>query len=340
MDIPARVIAKILLITAAFVGALWFIYETRTVMVWLVTAFVLALALNPIVAWILRRVPRLRRGAAVGLVFVVISLFIAWFLYTLVPPLVKETRQLVEHLPQYTDQFLNSSFGRFLKQYHLVDHIKSSQNQLGSFASKAGDSAFTILQSVFSSFVAAVSIFVITIFMLMEGPRWMEMFFQAVPRPQRERTRKVAQDMYKAVTGYMIGKLIMSFLAAIPTYILLLILGVPYALSLALIVGLFDLIPLVGATIGAVIVLLVCLFTSFTSTIVMLIFFLVFQNIENHITQPVIMRHTVQLTSLTVLVAALLGAEVGGILGALLGIPAAACLSILLQERFGTRLPS
>lgn len=340
MNIPSRVIAKILLITAAFVGALWFIYATRTVMVWLLASFVLALALNPIVAWILRRLPRLRRGAAVGIVFIVITLFIAWFIYSLVPPLVNESRQLIRHLPEYTDQFLNSSFGRFLQQYHLVENIKASQSQLGSFASKAGDSAFTILQGVFSSVVAALSIFVITIFMLMEGPRWVEVFFQTLPRHHRERTRKIANDMYKAVTGYMLGKLIMSLIAAVPTYILLLLLGIPYAISLALIVGIFDLIPLVGATIGAVIVLIVSLFTSVTAAVIMLVFFLVFQNIENHITQPVIMRHTVQMTSLTVLVAALLGAEVGGILGALLGIPAAACLAILLQERFGTKLPS
>lgn len=340
MNVSSRVIFKILLITSAFVGAIWFIYETRTVMVWLLTAFVLALALNPIVVAINKRLPKLRRGAAVGIVFVVMALLLGVFLYNLVPPLVNESGQLVKHLPQYTDQFLSSRTGKLLQHYHLVDRIRSSQSQVASLATHVGGSAVSIAGRVFSSFVAALSILVITIFMLMEGPRWSVTFFEAIPSKNKQRIRNIAHDMYKAVTGYMIGKLIMSLLAAVPTYILLLILGVPFALSLALIVGIFDLIPLVGATIGAVVVVLVSLFTSVTAAIVMVIFFLVFQNIENHITSPVIMRHSVQLSSLTVLIAALLGAEVGGILGALLGIPIAACLSILLRDRFGTKLPS
>lgn len=340
MNIPARVVAKILLIITAFIAVLWFIYATRTIMTWLVTAFVLALALNPIVVWLQRRIPRLRRGAATGIVFVVIVFLISWFLYNLVPPLVNESRQLINHLPQYTNQFLDSRAGHLLRKYNLVGQIQTNQNQVGDFISRAGGSAVTIAKHVFSSFVAGLTILVLTIFMLMEGPRWVKVFFEALPERQRERSHRMAHDMYKAVTGYMLGKLLMSLLAAVPTFILLLALGVPYSLSLALIVAIFDLIPLVGATIGAVVVVLVALFTSITAAIVMVIFFLVFQNIENHITQPIIMRHSVQLSSLTVLVAALLGAEVGGILGALLAIPAAACLSILLKELTGTKLPS
>ena len=340
MDIPAKVVTKILLIASAFVGVLWFVYATRTIMLWLVTAFVLALALNPIVAAIQRRVPRMRRGAAAGIVIVVIVLFISWFLYSLVPPLVTESRQLVDHYPQYSDQFFNSSIGQFLQKYHIVEHVKSNSNELGKFVSQASGSALDILGRIFSSFIAGLTIFVLTIFMLMEGPRWTEAFFESLPERHRERGRRLGHDMYKAVTGYMIGKLIMSLLAAVPTYILLLILGVPYALSLALIVGIFDLIPLVGATIGAVAVVLVSLFTSVTAALIMVVFFLVFQNIENHITQPVIMRHSVSLTSLTVMVTAIIGAELGGILGALLAIPAAACLWILIRDLFGVKLPS
>jgi predicted PurR-regulated permease PerM len=340
MDIPARVIAKILFITTLFVGSLWFIYATRTIMLWLITAFVLALALNPVVAWLQTRLPRMRRGAAIGIVFVVITILVGGFLYSLVPPLVQESRQLIQHYPEYSDEFFSSSAGKFLQKYHIVEHAKANSNDLGNLASRASGSAINILSRVFSSFIAGVTIFVLTIFMLMVGPRWVEAFFSALPNRHRERGRSIGHDMYKAVTGFMTGKLIMSILAAIPTYILLLILGVPYALSLAVIVGIFDLIPLVGATIGAVVVVLVSLFTSVTAALVMVVFFLVFQNIENHITQPVIMRHSVQLTSLTVLVAALIGAELGGILGALLAIPAVACLWILLRDLFKIKLPS
>lgn len=340
MDIPARVIAKILLITTAFVGVLWFIYATRTVMVWMLSAFVLALALNPIVDWIMKRLPKLRRGAAVGIVFIVLLIGVGAFLYNLVPPLVNESRQLVQHYPQYFDQFSSSRAGQALQRYHIIEHLKSSQGEVNGLASSIGGSAFSIAREVFSSFVGALTVVVLTIFMLMEGPKWVEAFLKIFEGRRRERIRRVARDMYKAVTGYMLGKLILSLLAAIPTFILLLILGVPFSLSLAVIVGVLDLIPLVGATLGAIIVIIVSLFTSVTAAIVMLIFFVVFQNIENHITHPVIMRHTVQLTSLTVLVAALLGAEVGGILGALLAIPAAATLSILLRELFGARLPT
>jgi predicted PurR-regulated permease PerM len=340
MDIPAKVIAKILLITGAFVGVLWFVHATQTIMIWLLTAFVLAVAFNPLIAWVQRRAPRLRRGAATAIVYAVMFVLVGWFLYSLVPPLISETRQLIEHYPQYSNRFYDSSLGHFLQKYHIVEHAKNSNTNLNDIAAKAGGSALNILRQVFSSFVAGLTIFVLSVFMVMEGPRWVEAFYSALPSRHQVKGRHIGQNMYKAVTGYMTGKLLMSLLAAVPTYILLLILHVPFALSLAVIVGIFDLIPLVGATIAAVVVCFVALFTSVTAAVVMLIFFLVFQNIENHITQPVIMRHSVQLTSLTVLVAGLLGADLGGILGALIAIPAAACLWIVLDEVLGVKLPS
>jgi predicted PurR-regulated permease PerM len=124
----------------------------------------------------------------------------------------------------------------------------------------------------------------------------------------------------------------MSLIAAVPTGILLAILHVPFAVSLAIIVGLFDLIPLVGATLGAIIVLIVCLFTSQLAAIVMLIYFLVFQQVENHVFQPFIFGKSVAISPLLVLVAVLFGAALGNILGALIAIPVVASLQILVKD--------
>ena len=168
--------------------------------------------------------------------------------------------------------------------------------------------------------------------MVVQGPKLLAAWTATLPEHQQERVRRVAADCAKAVTGYMTGNLLISIIAGTVTYVVLWIMGVPYRGVVALFVGFADLIPLVGATLGAVVAIAVAALHSLPAAIVVLVVFVVYQQVENHVLQPVIMSRTVQLSALTVLVSILIGVELFGFLGALLAIPVAGVLHVIGRD--------
>jgi predicted PurR-regulated permease PerM len=191
-----------------------------------------------------------------------------------------------------------------------------------------------VLRSIFSTVVALVTIFVLTFLMVLQGPKLLAGWVAALPEQRQERVRRVAADCAKAVTGYMTGNLVISVIAGTVTYVVLWIMGVPYKGVVALFVGFADLIPLVGATLGAVVAIAVAALHSLPAAIVVLVVFVVYQQLENHVLQPVIMSRTVELSALTVLVSILIGVELFGFLGALLAIPVAGVLHVIGRDLY------
>ncbi|HVQ44814.1 MAG TPA: AI-2E family transporter [Candidatus Saccharimonadia bacterium] len=338
MNISSRTVVKVLGITALFVGMLLAAYMLRIQLVWMGTAFFLSVALNPSVEQ-LRRLVR-SRSLAVASVFLLAGALLAFLLVALVPPLIHQSERLAQNLPHYTDELVNghSVVSEQIRNYHLVDRVKNSQTELIRYVSSAGGSFFSVLQRLFASFAAGLTILVLTIFMLLEGPHWVEAFWRVVPEKRRVHGRELAGEMYKAVTGYVLGYLLMSLFAASITAILLTILGVPYAVPLGILVGIFDWLPLVGATIGAAVVVIAALFSSNSAGLVMLIFFLIYQQVENHVLQPLVQGRTVKMSPLLVLVSVLVGVGLGGFLGAIVAIPVGASVQILARDLARHRL--
>ena len=334
MKVPSKTIIKILALTAAFIGLLYLAVLTRHELFWLITAFSLAIALNPLVVKLTPLMPKKSRSLATGSVFIVLFAAIIIFTITLVPPVVSQSQKLIENLPKYSDQLVapHTFTGDFIRKYQLVSHVKQSQGQIISRLSSASGSIVDIAKGLFSSIISATTIVVLTFFMLAEGQAWRRRFWGLVPQRHRERHQRLASHMYRTVTGYVVGKLIMSLAAAVPTAIILAILDVPSAISLGIIVGVFDLLPLVGATIGAVIVVIVALFTSSTAALVMIVFFLIYQQIENHVIQQIVFARSVEISPLLVLVSILFGAALGNVLGALIAIPLTASAQILARD--------
>src|SRR5690242_6924875 len=176
--------------------------------------------------------------------------------------------------------------------------------------------------------------------MLLEGAKWAERAYSVIPEPSQDRWRRVGQDIYLTVGGYITGNLLISLIAGASITIVLLIMGVPYAVALGLIVGFLDLIPLAGATVAGIIVSLVAFLHSVPAGIVVVVFFIVYQQIENHFLQPVIYGRTVQLSPLAVLVSVLVGAELAGVLGALAAIPVAGSLQVVIRDLLAHRRPA
>jgi predicted PurR-regulated permease PerM len=327
------VLAVIGLVIAAW-ALLTLISVTRQVITWLLVALFLAMALNPAVEWFMRHGVK-KRGYAAGLTYVLALVAIAAIGYAFVPTLVNQVNDFVHAVPGYVDDLTKGKgrFGFLETKYHIVEKIREQINKGG--ATKVlglTGAAITVTKSVISLVVATITIAFLTFFMLLEGPMWMERIFGLLPEESRPRWRKVGYDVYRTVGGYVSGNLVISLIAGTLTTIVLLALGVPFAIALGVIVAILDLIPLAGATIAGIIIGIVAFIHSLTAGIVVVIFFVVYQQLENHFLQPVVYSRTVQLSPLAVLVAILIGAKVAGILGALGAIPIAGAIQVLLID--------
>ena len=327
------VLAVIGLVIAAW-ALLSIIAVTRQVITWILVAIFLAMALNPAVDWFMRHGVK-KRGYAAGLTFVIALAAIAGIGYAFIPTLVSQVNDLVQAVPGYVDD-LTKGRGRlgFLEtKYHIVEKIREALSSGGtSKVLGLTGAAISITKSVVALVLAIITITFLTFFMLLEGPAWMNRFYGLLPERLQPRWRKIGYDVYRTVGGYVTGNLLISLIAGTLTTIVLLALGVPYAVALGVIVAILDLIPLAGATIAAIIIGTVAFLHTITAGIVVIIFFLIYQQVENHFLQPVIYGRTVQLSPLAVLISVLIGAKLAGILGALGAIPVAGAIQVILID--------
>jgi predicted PurR-regulated permease PerM len=336
----ARTVFIVLGVVIAVGAALEVIWISRHVITWILISIFLALAMNPLVELLQRHGLR-RRGLATGATYLIVLAGIAGIGALFIPTLVHQTNSFVDKVPDYVDD-LTSGRGRlgFLQtKYHVVDKVRSALHKGGAkkLLGLSG-TAVSLTKSVISAIVATVTIAFMTFFMLLEGPTWVERFLGLAPPQSRERWRRVGHDIYRTVGGYVTGNLLISLIAGTASTIVLLALGVPFAVALGLIVAILDLIPLAGATLAAIIVGLVAFLHSIVAGIVVIVFFIVYQQIENHLLQPIVYGRTVQLSPLVVLIAVLIGAELAGVLGALGAIPIAGTIQVLIVDWNRNRL--
>jgi predicted PurR-regulated permease PerM len=320
----------VILVTAIVLEVVW---VTRSVLIWVLIAVFLAMALNPAVDWLARR--HIRRGIAVAIVFVGAILVVAGIAATFVPTLVREVNSLADAIPDYIDDLTRGRgrLGFLERDYHIVEKVRQAIEKSGAGGVLGlSNTALTLTKSVVNAVIAVVTIAFLTLFMLIEGPGWVERCYNLLPETSQPRWRKVGGDIYRTVGGYVTGNLAISLIAGVSSTVVLLVLGVPYAVALGLVVGLLDLIPLAGATIAAVIVSTVGVLHSTTAGIVLIIFFVVYQQVENHVLQPLVYGRTVQLSPLIVLISVLMGAELAGVIGALGAIPIAGAIQVIVVD--------
>ena len=334
-----RTILKTIGIVVAVALLLWLIWHARGVITWVLIAAFLAMAVNPLVDRLQNRVG-MARGWAAAIVYVGMLAAIGAIGYSFIPTLVGQVNDFADALPGYVKN-LTEGRGRlgFLEtKYHIVERVKEqvSEGGAGKVFGLSG-AALTITKSVFSTVAAVVTIAFLTFFMILEGPKWMERIYSLLPEESQPRWRRVGNDIYRTVGGYVSGNLLISLIAGLVSFVVLYALSVPYAVALALIVALLDLIPLAGATIAAIVVCTVGFLHSTTAGIALVIFFLIYQQLENHFLQPIIYGRTVRLSPLAVLVAVLVGAELAGVIGALGAIPVAGAIQVLIIDALGQR---
>jgi len=328
-DISAWAVAKLMvgLLLLGVVGNV--ALQIRDVLVWTAAALFLAVALNPLVT---RLEPKLGRTAAALVVFIGFVALLIATLAALVAPFVTQVDQLTTGLPNaLEDARRNHTFAQLDSRFHLVEHARAHADAVPGYV-------FGTAGTVLGGVVAVTTVLFLTIFLLIELPNLSRLVLGQLQPGPRERTVSIAQHANRQVGGYVFGNLLISVVCGAVTWVALYLLDVPYSLALAVFMAVFDIIPLVGATIGSIVVIgAAFLLTGTTAGIVMFAIVMIYQQIENHVLQPLIYGRTSQLSSLTVLLAVLVGGAALGLVGALLAIPIAGTLQAVLGEMLENR---
>ncbi len=331
-----RAVLRVVLTVVASALALYLIWVLRKPITWIVIAGFIAIAVTPPVRFLESRVGR--RGLAVAIVFLGLVLTPIAIGAVLVPPVVNEAQNLADKVPEYAADLRkfardNSQLRKLEEDYDITgtlqDQAEKLPSKLGGAAGVLSDIGLGLVNSLF----AGITILILSIFMVSSGRQWVESAIQSRPEDHQEMLRRTVGGISKAVGGYCAGALGQATLAGVLSFIVLSILGVPYAAALSLIIFLLDLVPLVGATLGAIIVGIVTLFNDFpTDTLIWVVWSIVYQQVENSVIQPRIQSATVNVQPIVILIAVLFGSTLFGVLGALLAIPFAAAIQITVSE--------
>jgi predicted PurR-regulated permease PerM len=330
-----RAVLRTVLIVVAVVVLLYVIYLLRKPISWLVIAAFIAIAVSGPVNLLSRY---MKRGFAIALVYITLILIPIGIGALIIPSMVSQGEDLANNAPEYAEDVTtfvndNKTLSNLNEDYDITGKIEEEAAKLPDKIPDAAGTLRDIGVGFVNSVFAGLTIFILSIFMVSGGRRWIERFLQSREPDQKERIGRAFDHIGTAVGNYVGGALLQATIAGVTSFIVLTILGVPFAAPLAVLVFFFDLIPLVGATLAAVVVAVVTLFVNFpVALIVWVIYSIAYQQVENYVIQPQIQRRAVAVEPFIVLVAVLFGATLFGIIGALLAIPAAASIQIAIRE--------
>jgi predicted PurR-regulated permease PerM len=338
--VPVRTILATIGLLLATALLVYIVVTARQVITWMVVGVFFAVALYPVVGFVQRRLLRgKRRALATLLVFLVVFVLLAAVVAVFAVPLATEGTKFASQLPGILDDARNGKgpVGDLLTRTHALEWVQTHQATIQNFAKGLTTPAVGVLSGIATTVTGIVTVFVLAYLMVLEGPKVVDGFIALFRPDTGARIRRVGADCARSVTGYISGNLLISIICGAVTYVSLLVMGVPFAGLIALFVGLVDLIPLVGATIGGVVAVVAAFIHSVPAGIVVLVVFIVYQQLENHLLQPVIYGRTVQLNPLTVIIAILVAADLAGVLGALLAIPAASIIQVVARDVWDNR---
>jgi predicted PurR-regulated permease PerM len=306
----------------------WGAYIVADVLVVVLVAGFLATGLDPAVRWIQERTGA-PRGAAVAVVVLTLATLLATFGVFGVPGLVTQANELRQDAPQYAEQLRDAYpvLADLDQRMHWVDLVKRGASD--SAMTPARDGLLNLARGVLHAVIATITCIVLTIYFLARFPSLKRSGYRLIPRSRRARAGLLIDEILERIGGYVLGNLVTSAVAGIASYVVLQALGVPHALPLALFVALTDMIPLIGASLGAALSSAVALTVSVPAGLIALAFFFVYQQFENIILVPHVMRRTVNVSPVGTIVAILIGAALLGVLGAMLAVPVAAAVQLI-----------
>jgi predicted PurR-regulated permease PerM len=303
----------------------------RGVLILILTSAFLAVGLNPAVEGLEAR--GMRRPHAVTIVLLAVVAFFVGFGFAIVPPIADQAGQFVDKAPDYIARLReNSQIAELDARYHFLTQASDYLSKPERVGTAVFGGILGAGRVVVSAFFSAFTVLILTLYLMANLPDIKASAYRLVPRSRRARVGLLTDEILSRIGGYVAGNLIISVCAGVSTFVVLVILHVPYPVALALIVAVTDLIPAVGATIGAVIVTAVAMFVSVRTGIAAAVFYIAYQQVENYLLYPRIMKRSVDVSPVATVVAVLIGGSLLGVLGALLAIPMAAAVQLVLRE--------
>ena len=328
---PFRVAFTAALGVALAYGLVNALIAVRSVLVLLLTAAFLAIGLSPLVDKLEAR--RVKRGRAVGIVLLGVLLFFVGFGFAVVPPIVEQSQSLVDRAPEYVQQLQdNRRVAELDARFGLLDRAQETLADPTRFGTAAAGGVLGVGKVVLNFTFNTLTLLILTLYFLSSLPTIKANAYRLVPRSRRARVGLLTDEILTRVGGYVGGAVTIAGIAAVLTFALLMVLGVDYPVALAMLVFLTGLIPLIGATIGAIVITAVALFTSVQAGVIVAVYYLVYQQVENYLLYPRIMQRSVDVSPAATVVAVLIGGALLGVLGALLAIPIAAAVQLVLNE--------
>jgi predicted PurR-regulated permease PerM len=317
----------------AFVA--WFLFSALagigSVLMLVVVSMFLAAGLNPSVEWFERR--GLRRAWALVVVIVAVLGALALFLVAIVPVITDQVRTLSENVPGWLDELQqNKRIQDLNERYDVLDRIRdyvANGDFAGSLFGGVLGFGLKIISALFNAFI----IIVLTLYFLSSLDLTKGALYKLAPSSRRERVTLLGDRIIHNVGGYVSGAFVVAMCAGITSLVFLFAVGLgEYAVALAFVVALLDVIPMIGATLGAVIVTAIAFATDIKIGIACAIFYILYQQVENYVIYPRVMGKTVDVPGSVIVIAALIGAALLGIVGALLAIPTAAAILLIMRE--------
>jgi predicted PurR-regulated permease PerM len=328
-DVPWRTIVATVGIVAVTYGLIVLMLAAARILMWIAVAGFMAIVLSPLVARVDHRLGG-RRTLATAVV-VVTTLVVSFGVMALfVMPVRTQLVHIIADLPGTVHEAAKGEgpVGHLVQRLHIENYVKDNEANLARAAARLSDSKFEALQAVASAAFVFVTITLITFLLLSQSAAIGRTLLGVIPYRRRAPAQRIAADAAAAVSGYVIGNLIISVIAGVAAFICLLALGVPSPVVLALFVAVADLIPLVGATLGAAVCVIAAYLHSPTAGIVSIVFFIIYQQVENGAIYPWIMARKVNVNPLAILLSVLLAVELFGIVGALLAVPFSGALQV------------
>jgi predicted PurR-regulated permease PerM len=340
--IPVRRYAAFWGTGVAIVGTAYLVWTLigalTTVLALLGVAVFFAVVLTPAVDLVEHRL-HARRGLATLVVFLVGLVILGALAYGFASPVIDSSDSFTREIPRAIRDAERGrgDIGRWLRDVGAQEWARDNLPKIRESLGDTDGPVFSAGKAVATGVVALITVLVLTFLLILDGPTISRSLLGLFPPARAERIRRVGSDASRAVTGYMAGNLLISLLAGLAIYVWLRAWFIPFAFLLALWVAFADMLPLVGATLGAIPAVFVAFLDSPAAGIATLIFFVVYQQFENHVLQTTIMAKTVKLNPLGVLLAVLVGVELAGLLGALVAIPVAGAIQVVVRDVWDER---
>jgi predicted PurR-regulated permease PerM len=330
--VPWRTIVGAVGVVLATYLTILVILATVRILTWVLIAGFFAIVLAPLVTIVQKHVRGQRTVATIIVVFATLLSMIG-LIVLFVMPVRTQLAAILTDLPGTVHKAANGKgpIGRIVQQLHIESYVKDNEAELTRAADRVTSSKFNTAKTVLSAVFAFITITLITFLFLTQSVAMARAVRSVIPRRHHTRVGRVTSDAAAAVSGYMIGNLLISAIAGAAAFVCLVALGVPSPVVLALWVAFADLLPLVGATLGASVCVLAAFLHSPTAGVVSLIFFVVYQQIENGVIYPWLMARKVKVNPLSVLLSVLLAVELFGIIGALLAVPVSGAFQVVVK---------